>query len=107
MNFGDAMLPFPVNLGESYSVRFQLSMDFVRQINSFRQGTDATGADGTIIPASRQFTLMDFVRQINSFRQGTDATGADGTIIPASRQFTFGHPYIQTIFRLFFHGMSK
>jgi len=75
MNFGDAMLPFPVNLGESYSVRFQLS--------------------------------MDFVRQINSFRQGTDATGADGTIIPASRQFTFGHPYIQTIFRLFFHGMSK
>jgi hypothetical protein len=37
MNFCVAMLPFPVNLGESYSVRIHLSMDFARQINRLRQ----------------------------------------------------------------------
>jgi hypothetical protein len=36
------MLPFPVNLGESYSVRIHLSMDFVRRIKPL--GREAAGA---------------------------------------------------------------
>lgn len=50
-------MPFPVNLGESYSVRFQLSMDFVRQINPFPRATNAASPEGTATPASCRFAF--------------------------------------------------
>jgi hypothetical protein len=51
------MLPFPVNLGESYSVRFQLSMDFGRQINPFRQEAGMAGAATSASTAHRSFSF--------------------------------------------------